>query len=360
VGDSRGYVIRDGAVAWRTTDHTRVQKMIEKGILSEEEAKEHPDANVVTHALGYRETADGEQIEADVSPKPMRMRAGDTLVLCSDGLFDGVTDEEIATTVTGAGVEAATAALIDFANERGGHDNITVSVLRYGEEAAAKPVAKPKKQGGAKRITDLDEPTAAAAPRGARQTELDDPEDRKPGARRVAAKSVASAGKEDEDKKRRLVAIVMFLVAAAIVALVLYLLLGRGGDDKKKGTSGDTPSDQSPGSQQSGTAPSSGSGTGTAGTPSTGGVDDAPPLPENPISGRKRPGGTGGDGLQPGVLQPPDPDDVQIAPTGAGGKATAPPSMKTPGGAAPQPAPQPTPQPAPAPKQPEDPKNKLE
>ena len=63
---------------------------------------------------------------------PLALRTGDSLVLCSDGLFDGVTDDEIAIYVGGRDAHGAAQALVDLANERGGHDNITVTVLHFG------------------------------------------------------------------------------------------------------------------------------------------------------------------------------------------------------------------------------------
>ncbi len=345
VGDSRVYQVRDGEVVWRTTDHTRVQKMVEKGIISQAEAKEHPDANVVTRALGYRETADGEPIEADVGAKPLRMQPGDALVLCSDGLYDGVTDDEIAATVTGVDVESAAVALVDFANRRGGHDNITVSVLRYGDEAPRAAAAPAKKKSASGRTTDLDEPEASEG--DARQTELDESTGAA-GARKRAAAPGAEASPPHEDKKRRTAAILMLLVAAAIVALVVYLLFGRGGsDDEKppatdKGATGATPAGTG-GSTDSQSA--SGAATGTSRTPG-GTVDDAPPLPENPVTGPRRPG-RGADedaGLAPGELQPPDPDDIQVAPSDSGRNTTVPPSM-TKSKKSPAPAPKKSPDP---------------
>jgi protein phosphatase len=135
VGDSRVYHLRGGAVLWRTSDHTRVQKMVERGILTAAEAKTHEDANIVTRALGF---AKGEEApEPDVAPRPLR--EGDTVLLCSDGLHDLVNDDEIAELSSYAPPDEVTATLVELANRRGGHDNITVGVLRWGDAKLARP-----------------------------------------------------------------------------------------------------------------------------------------------------------------------------------------------------------------------------
>ena len=132
IGDSRIYHIRDGHVLWRTTDHTRVQKMVEMGLLAPAAAKDHPDANVVTRALGYAQLADGTVIEPDVRMEPIQLVPGDSLLLCSDGLYDDIEDVELSSAIPGKTPEEAGRMLIDLANSRGGHDNITCTILTFG------------------------------------------------------------------------------------------------------------------------------------------------------------------------------------------------------------------------------------
>jgi PPM family protein phosphatase len=132
IGDSRIYHIRDGQVLWRTTDHTRVQKMVEMGLLAPAAAKDHPDANVVTRALGYAQLADGTVIEPDVRMEPIQLHPGDSLLLCSDGLYDDIEDTELSSAIPGKTPEEAGRMLIDLANSRGGHDNITCTILTFG------------------------------------------------------------------------------------------------------------------------------------------------------------------------------------------------------------------------------------
>lgn len=143
VGDSRLYHVRKGTVLYRTLDHTRVQKMISMGILAAADAKQHPDANVVTRALGYARLADGSTLEPEVGQTPLTLVAGDSLVLCSDGLYDDVEDAELAQLLAGRSAPEAAQALVALANERGGHDNITVTVLHYGAEQGAPPLKAP-------------------------------------------------------------------------------------------------------------------------------------------------------------------------------------------------------------------------
>jgi protein phosphatase len=137
IGDSRIYHVREGAVVWRTIDHTRVQKMVEMGLLAAAAAKDHPDANVVTRALGYAQLADGTVIEPDVRMEPLQLLPGDSLVLCSDGLYDDFEDPEISSALPGHTPEQAATALVAEANNRGGHDNITCTVLTFGAQVAS-------------------------------------------------------------------------------------------------------------------------------------------------------------------------------------------------------------------------------
>jgi serine/threonine protein phosphatase PrpC len=140
IGDSRLYHLRNGVVAWMTGDHTRVQRMVSMGILSPSEAKHHPDANIVTRAIGHGVSADGAPLLPEVQTEPLLLQPGDVMVLCSDGVYDDVTDAEIAAIALTKLPQDAAPALVALANERGGHDNITVTVVQYGERSAASAV----------------------------------------------------------------------------------------------------------------------------------------------------------------------------------------------------------------------------
>lgn len=128
VGDSRAYLIRGGRIHRMTRDHSVVQQMMDSGLLSEQQALEHPDSNRITRALGM-----APNVEVELRPGPSAISTGDAFVLASDGLTDLVTDQEllgIYTNRSGEGLETAARALVDTANLRGGHDNITVILIR--------------------------------------------------------------------------------------------------------------------------------------------------------------------------------------------------------------------------------------
>jgi protein phosphatase len=126
VGDSRLYLVEAGEIEQVTHDHSQVQDMIDFGTLTPEEAKHHMLRNVITRAVGTRKTVDADLFVCEMKP-------GTYAVLCSDGLTNHVEPEEICETVGTIGqtatIEEACAALIDCANSRGGHDNITAVIL---------------------------------------------------------------------------------------------------------------------------------------------------------------------------------------------------------------------------------------
>jgi len=126
VGDSRAYLCREGSLRQLTRDHTRVQSLVDSGVLTREEAATHRLRNVLTNVLG------GGRPLTDVDVHRARLTGGDVVLLCSDGLYDVVRDDEIAPILTGAAsAEAACRSLVDLALERGAPDNVTVVVSRY-------------------------------------------------------------------------------------------------------------------------------------------------------------------------------------------------------------------------------------
>jgi len=132
VGDSRAYLVHEGRISRITRDHSIVQELVDHGLLTLDQASRHPDANRITRALGM-----APEVEAELRPEPVPHVAGDTLLLCSDGLCDMVEDPEILSIVQRETADRAASALVDLANERGGHDNITVVVLRPSESAVS-------------------------------------------------------------------------------------------------------------------------------------------------------------------------------------------------------------------------------
>ncbi len=125
VGDSRAYLVRDGVARQITKDQSLMQKLIEAGELTEEEAEHSERRNIILQALGPEPT-----VKVDLTHQTVRRN--DQLVLCSDGLSGQVTKEDIAQVVTEeSDLTAACKRLIDIANANGGPDNITVVVARF-------------------------------------------------------------------------------------------------------------------------------------------------------------------------------------------------------------------------------------
>lgn len=131
-GDSRAYLMRRGSLVQWTHDHTRVQQMLDHGMLTEEEARHHPDASVITRGFGQQPA-----IELEVS-EPRELMAGDRIMLCSDGLCGYVDDAAIARGLEGVeGAQEATDRLLELALEAGGEDNVSVQVVRVEDKAPA-------------------------------------------------------------------------------------------------------------------------------------------------------------------------------------------------------------------------------
>jgi PPM family protein phosphatase len=133
VGDSRAYLVRNGVGRQITKDQSLMQKLIEAGELTEEEAEQSERRNIILQALGPEAT-----IKVDLTHQ--RVRKGDVLVLCSDGLSGQVRGEEITRIVSQEpDLVSACRNMIDRANEMGGPDNITVIVARFDGEGLADP-----------------------------------------------------------------------------------------------------------------------------------------------------------------------------------------------------------------------------
>jgi protein phosphatase len=127
VGDSRGYLVRDGRAYRLTHDHTVSQEMVRQGVLSRDEAANHPGNHVLTNVVGGRQPGVRvELVKTGLAP-------GDRLVLCSDGLTDNLSDADIAAVLDERpGPRDACEELVRLSNERRGHDNITAVVVRVG------------------------------------------------------------------------------------------------------------------------------------------------------------------------------------------------------------------------------------
>ena len=154
VGDSRIYLVRDGKIQRLTVDHTWVQEAIEKKIITPDQARDHPNVHVIRRHLGSVElpkvdfrlrlsNEDGN--EQAVNNQGTHLKANDVLLLCSDGLTDLVWDDEILHVITTRSLlKSAAEDLVAQANERGGHDNITVILIGVPKEGFPDPQKKKK------------------------------------------------------------------------------------------------------------------------------------------------------------------------------------------------------------------------
>lgn len=161
VGDSRVYLLTQQQVYQVTKDHSLVQRLIDAGMLTPEQAANHPNANQITNAFGQR-----PDVEVEIRPTAFPHVAGDVFVLCSDGLSDEVGPQDIVQILAPMPpIEQAGQQLIDLANARGGHDNITVVLVRF---PGGVPFAPPQASGHSTPTA-----TLAAAPAAPTTAEMD-------------------------------------------------------------------------------------------------------------------------------------------------------------------------------------------
>ena len=135
VGDSRLYLVRDNQIFQMTEDHSLVNEMVHRGLLTAEQAASHEDRNVVTRALGSH-----PKVDPSVWDRPYPVRIGDRFLLCSDGVHDPLNSAEILEIVRDGAVENAAARLLAAANERGGHDNASVVLLELVDRAPIRAI----------------------------------------------------------------------------------------------------------------------------------------------------------------------------------------------------------------------------
>ena len=128
VGDSRAYLIRNGAIMRVTMDHTLVEEMVMQGLITPGEAKNHPKRNYITRALGT-----GRSIEVDLIQ--LEIRPDDVYLLCSDGLSGYVEDRKmLSVTLSEGGWQKKLEQLVQIALDNGGSDNITAMYVTFKEE----------------------------------------------------------------------------------------------------------------------------------------------------------------------------------------------------------------------------------
>jgi serine/threonine protein phosphatase PrpC len=135
IGDSRVYLHRKGEVHQLTEDHSLVNEYVRQGILSREEAQKHPQANVITRAIGPQEV-----VEPDIVV--MEIMKDDSFVICSDGLAGYMQDDELKQTIESNDLKVAPKKLIDLANSKGGKDNITAVLLHVYDKVETEEAIK--------------------------------------------------------------------------------------------------------------------------------------------------------------------------------------------------------------------------
>jgi PPM family protein phosphatase len=150
VGDSRLYLQRGKTLIRLTTDHTWVQEALSHGALTPDQARGHPNAHIIRRFLGSMNAIQpdlrlrlnpSEDDKQSENNQGLQLLPGDRLMLCTDGLTDLVVDQEISDILRAQNLDPLPAQLVDLANQRGGHDNITVVLMEMPRSA---PIARPQ------------------------------------------------------------------------------------------------------------------------------------------------------------------------------------------------------------------------
>ena len=133
VGDSRAYLIRGETVTQLTSDHSWVQQQVDAGMLTPEQARTHPNRNVITRAIGQ-----DPEVEVDLREDRSALQVDDWLLLCSDGFHTLVREQELPRLLAGSGAQQAAKRLVDLAVARGAPDNVTVVLVHVQAPAVVK------------------------------------------------------------------------------------------------------------------------------------------------------------------------------------------------------------------------------
>ena len=209
VGDSRGYLLRQGELSQVTVDHSLVQELVDDGRLSPEDAERHPQRSVITRALGI-----DPEVEFDLFT--YKLLVGDRLLLCSDGLSDVVEPAQIRKVLLRVrSAQRAARELVTVANDQGGPDNITVIVVDAVDDATAEA-----EEDGGDTTGDLAAGSATGALPLVGDAELD-------GDRRAGNGRAARAAKDRSLAMHRRLQRVL-IAGIVVVALAVLLVAGRG------------------------------------------------------------------------------------------------------------------------------------
>jgi len=208
VGDSRGYLLRQGELSQVTVDHSLVQELVDDGRLSPEDAERHPQRSVITRALGI-----DPEVEFDLFT--YKLQVGDRLLLCSDGLSDVVEPAQIRKVLLRVrSAQRAARELVTVANDQGGPDNITVIVVDAVDDATAEA-----EEAGGDTTGDLAAGSATGALPVVGDAELD-------GDRRAGSGRAVRAAKDRSLAMHRRLQRVL-IAGIVVVALAVLLVAGR-------------------------------------------------------------------------------------------------------------------------------------
>ena len=133
IGDSRLYLLKNNELNRITTDHTMVGEMLRKQKITEAEAARHQQRNVLTKAIGTKQA-----VQPDVFSIKQKVKAGSRFMLCSDGVYDMLSNEDIKSDLSRASIRESVQSLIANAKERGGYDNLTVTVVEINDKQKLK------------------------------------------------------------------------------------------------------------------------------------------------------------------------------------------------------------------------------
>ncbi len=131
-GDSRLYRLRNRQLMQLSRDHSQVQEQIQQGYITAEQAENHPESNVITRAVGAH-----DNLYVDISVFGVQL--GDVFLLCSDGLYNMVSNQALTETMTNLNIEQAVESLIQQALDGGGEDNISVILVKGEQGSIARP-----------------------------------------------------------------------------------------------------------------------------------------------------------------------------------------------------------------------------
>ena len=228
VGDSRLYQFREGLPVERTRDHTRVAHLVSQGVVKPEEASQHPEAHILTRALGG---SPGVQkgFKPEVWSEPLELRAGDVVLLCSDGLYDFIDDPELYPLIEGRDYQEAVARLIQTANERGGADNITVILLVAGQPEVPRQAEAPPRTARRETLPDGMPGVPVPEPLTERRTQTPLSFPVRP---HVPAATLAVASLPTEKSERRVPLWLLFITGLIALGIGLAVGFGVGGGEE--------------------------------------------------------------------------------------------------------------------------------